>query len=162
MGAHKLPDVVLDFKSRMHDRPVVRRSDEGKKRQKILEAPAAQRFSQQRLGALGLQRLDKNHSRSREYPIFQVACGSGPVDRFLDCRQACINRLELSLPRRGCSQQNKDFFDLLRARRRVARRMAAANQKSAVTNDAVTHRAEAGERKTNSRSLKSDGMGLSR
>ena len=114
MSTQKLSDVVLDFKPRMHDRPVVSNSDKCKKRQKVFEAFAAQCMSQQRPGTLGLQRLDKDHGRSREYPIFEIAFRSGPVGWFVDCRQTFINWFERSSPRRGCSQKTDDLLYRLR------------------------------------------------
>src|SRR5580704_16585256 len=52
--AHHLPDVILDFEAGMHHGPIMRSSDKREKRKQILEAFAAQRLPQCRLGALEL------------------------------------------------------------------------------------------------------------
>src|SRR5215218_7899078 len=81
-----------------------------------------------------------------EYPVFEIASGRGPVDRCPDGRQAFIDRFDLPPPRRRHLEKMNDLVDRLGVDRRVARRVAVAHQKSAVANDAVAHRAEAGEK----------------
>jgi hypothetical protein len=82
----------------MNHGPIMRGSDKCEKREQILNAFAAQRLPQCLLGALGLRRFDKDHSGSREYPVFGLAVRDGPVDRRLDCRQTLIDRIELAPP----------------------------------------------------------------
>jgi len=81
MLAHQLPDVVLDFKTGMDNRPVVSRSDEGKKREEILQAFATERVSQRRPRVLLLFRRNKEHGRGGEYPVFQLAARLRPFYR---------------------------------------------------------------------------------
>jgi hypothetical protein len=97
--AHELPDVVLDFKTGMNNRPKMRSSDECQKREQILDASAAKGSPQRLPGLLGL-RLHKDQRGSGKDPVFNLAVRGGPIDGPVDGRKALINRFDLPPPRR--------------------------------------------------------------
>ena len=119
--AHELPDVVLDFKTGMNNRPKMSCSDECQKREQILDASGANGAPQRLPGALGLSRLDKDQRGSGKDPVFDLAIRGGPIDGTSDGRKALINRFELPPPRRRRLEKLERLLDGLRRSRSIAR-----------------------------------------
>jgi len=119
--AHELPDVVLDFKTGMNNRPKMSCSDECQKRKQILDASAAKGSPQRLPGALGLRRLDKDQRGSGKDPVFNLAVRGGPIDGPIDGRKAAINRFELPPPRRRRREKLERLLDGLRRGRNITR-----------------------------------------
>jgi len=118
---HQVPDIILDFETGMNHGPIMRGSDKGQKREQILKAFSAQCLPQCLLGALGFRRFDKDHSGSREYPVFGLAVRDGPVDRRPEGCQSLIDRVELASPRRRYLEKLDRLLDGLRLGLWIAR-----------------------------------------
>ena len=121
LGAHELPDIVFDFKARMNHCPIMGCSDERQKREQILDTLRTKGSPQHLAGALGLRWFDKHQRGSGKDPVLNLAVRGGPIDGLFDGCQACINRLELSPPRRRRLEKLERLLDALWRSRSIAR-----------------------------------------
>jgi hypothetical protein len=86
--AKELSDVVLDFKTGMHRRPIMRSSNEGEKREEIFEATATKRLPQDLSGTFGLRWFNEDQRAKRKNSILELRVRSGPVHWLPDLSSA--------------------------------------------------------------------------
>jgi Aldehyde dehydrogenase family len=118
--AKKLSNVVLDFKTGMHRRPIMRSSNEGEKREETFEASATKRLPQDLSRPFGLRWFNENQRAKRKSSILELRVRSGPVHWLPDLSQRFVDRFKLSPPRRSYPEKLHQLFDRLRGGRGVA------------------------------------------
>ena len=120
MLTHELSHVILNFKTRVHHRPVMSSSDECEKRKQILETSTPECLAQDLPRALGLRGFYKDQCGQSENLILEVRLGSRPINRALDLSEGFIDGLKLSPPRRSYLKELEHLINGLRRNRAVA------------------------------------------
>ena len=100
MLPQQLFDVVLEFKLRVHQCPIMSRADEGEKSDQQFEFFAAKCDAQRSLRPAGPRRLKKKHGGRREQIFVVRRFGRGPIDRVCDGFQPGKRRVQY-VPRSG-------------------------------------------------------------
>jgi len=131
----------------MQHRPVVRGSDEGEATAEKFKAPRIDCMFHSSSSAFAARRFDKHHRSTCKYRIFQLAARIRPILIRVGLPfKKFVNGRHIALPGGRLSEQTNYLIDTLGMGSSISRGVPVtmAQQKSYMTDDAVTHGTEAG------------------
>src|ERR1700722_15813915 len=122
----------------MNQSPVVGGSDERKQSEQMLETPASKQVMQSSPRALGPAALGKHQGCRCKHLVFKFGFRNRPIDGRRGRFESGQPAVGFALPGCWLSQKANRLVDGLRRGARIAGRMATADQKRAMSGDAVS------------------------